>query len=175
MKQCTKCQIKKEEDEFYRRKNGYIRPECKKCTIAAHKARPYNKEKQREYRLKYQAKTGNLRSKIRYKKDKEEIRKRTEIYRMSLNGKIKAYKKSAKARSIPFILSDEQCENFYKKKCGYCGDVMITLGIDRIDNTIGYEYDNCIPCCSKCNFMKHVLTLSEFKEHINKIYKNLNL
>jgi 5-methylcytosine-specific restriction endonuclease McrA len=27
-------------------------------------------------------------------------------------------------------------------------------GIDRVDNSIGYTPDNCVPCCTQCNRIK---------------------
>ena len=35
--------------------------------------------------------------------------------------------------------------------------------------------ENCIPCCTSCNYAKHKLTQDEFYEKIRKIYKHLNL
>ena len=42
-------------------------------------------------------------------------------------------------------------------------------GVDRIDSSKGYELDNCVPCCSKCNIMKLDYTTNEFLQHIEKI------
>lgn len=43
-------------------------------------------------------------------------------------------------------------------------------GIDRLDNSIGYITDNCVPCCSTCNDMKETSSESSFLTHIEKIY-----
>ena len=43
------------------------------------------------------------------------------------------------------------------------GDYMYN-GIDRVDNIKGYDLDNCVTCCSLCNWMKRDLTIKEFKE-----------
>ena len=48
-------------------------------------------------------------------------------------------------------------------------------GIDRIDSSKGYSVDNCVPCCAKCNYAKHDLSIDDFKNHIEKIYKHLFL
>ena len=44
-----------------------------------------------------------------------------------------------------------------------------TNGIDRFDNTIGYELHNCVPCCGFCNFAKGKHTYQEFKNWIKDL------
>ena len=46
-------------------------------------------------------------------------------------------------------------------------------GIDRLDSSKPYEVDNCVSCCSKCNYMKQDNTEQEFIDQIKKIYNNL--
>lgn len=42
--------------------------------------------------------------------------------------------------------------------------------IDRVDPTKGYIIDNCVPCCTTCNYMKRILQRDEFLDHVKKIY-----
>jgi hypothetical protein len=42
-------------------------------------------------------------------------------------------------------------------------------GIDRINSSLGYTIDNCVPCCTRCNRMKMVLLEEDFIFHIFKI------
>jgi len=44
-------------------------------------------------------------------------------------------------------------------------------GIDRIDASKGYVFDNCVSCCSSCNAMKSDLSQTTFFEKISKIYQ----
>jgi len=81
----------------------------------------------------------------------------------------------AKNRGYSFNLSLEQFITFWNKPCHYCGSEINGVGIDRVDNNIGYELDNCVPCCSKCNKMKLNLSLSDFFSHIKQIYEHLDL
>lgn len=44
-------------------------------------------------------------------------------------------------------------------------------GIDRIDSSKGYEYNNVVSCCKNCNSAKMELSTDEFKNQIKKIYE----
>lgn len=45
-------------------------------------------------------------------------------------------------------------------------------GIDRLNSSIGYEVDNCVPCCYICNRAKAQLDDKTFLNHITKIYNH---
>ena len=45
-------------------------------------------------------------------------------------------------------------------------------GIDRVENTIGYEMDNVVTSCFKCNRAKNVMPAQEFLELAERIYLN---
>ena len=62
----------------------------------------------------------------------------------------------------------EQVLELIQRPCSYCG--YASHGIDRIDNKIEYTWDNCIPCCSECNFRKWKSTIDEFVQSINRIH-----
>lgn len=86
-----------------------------------------------------------------------------------------------------FKLSFEEFNSLVKQDCYYCGsspvfperfktefknrDIVYFNGIDRINSNIGYQLDNCVPCCTKCNSMKSDLEVKDFLKHVNKIYK----
>lgn len=54
--------------------------------------------------------------------------------------------------------------------CYYCGQILENFnGIDRVDSSKEYTKDNCVSCCKYCNWAKNDLSISEFKNHINKI------
>jgi hypothetical protein len=102
----------------------------------------------------------------------------------SFNGLYHNYMLGAKSRKHEFCLSKEQFRAIASDFCFYCGaapkpfysiqrkteaEPFITNGIDRVDNTIGYVKENCVPCCGVCNFMKRDMSASEFRTHIRKI------
>ena len=48
-------------------------------------------------------------------------------------------------------------------------------GIDRIDSSKGYTKDNCVSCCTHCNYAKHEMSVKEFKNFILSVYNHLQL
>ena len=99
------------------------------------------------------------------------------------------YITGAKNRNLEFLLSDEQFDKLIFSNCYFCGsepreyqsdlhfnktDISFKRnGIDRLDSSKGYTYENTVSCCAKCNLMKMTLHSNEFKEHIIKIYTHL--
>ena len=89
---------------------------------------------------------------------------------IKLSDKISQYKQNAKAKNYSFNLTRTEFSEFLFGECSYCGETP-SFGVDRIDNTVGYEKDNVVSCCSKCNYAKRDMPVSEFLEHISKIAK----
>lgn len=104
-------------------------------------------------------------------------------------------KNSAKKRNIEYNLTREQAQFIMSKNCVYCNQPpsqfslsrksyknhsndgfkhsqFIHNGIDRIDSSIGYIYENCVPACGKCNVMKKDYSINEWFEHMQKIINN---
>ncbi len=103
----------------------------------------------------------------------------------SFNSAYSAMKFSAtQKRKKNWTLTKEQVREIITSACYYCGakpsqvskggtkpnGVFIHNGIDRLDSDIGYEFENCVPCCKRCNFAKHIMSVDEFKEWIISIY-----
>lgn len=69
--------------------------------------------------------------------------------------------------------------------CSYCGSrdqrdvrsrqglTIAVVGIDRIDNSKGYEPDNCVPCCKVCNLAKNTMTRDEFIAWVERVHAHL--
>ena len=77
------------------------------------------------------------------------------------------YRRHARDAGRVFILTREQFTALVLAPCHYCGkepsnhrvtkncrEGLIYNGIDRIDNTRGYEADNVVSCCRRCNTAK---------------------
>jgi hypothetical protein len=86
------------------------------------------------------------------------------------------YINSATRREKSFNLSKEQFNSIINNDCYICGKSNVEKihqnGIDRYDNEIGYELDNCKACCGECNHMKKDLDFPSFLTHVEKIHYN---
>jgi hypothetical protein len=70
---------------------------------------------------------------------------------------------------IVFNLTFDQFMEHWQKPCSYCGEVIPTIGLDRVDNDRGYEPSNVVPCCEHCNALKGTTTLAEFLSRCTRI------
>jgi hypothetical protein len=78
-----------------------------------------------------------------------------------------ALKASARIKKQPVSLTYEEFVEFIStEECHYCGSHIDwrphAVGenypkgyyLDRKDNALGYSKDNCVPCCTSCNFIR---------------------
>lgn len=102
----------------------------------------------------------------------------------------KQYQSAAKRRGYCFNLPKDYFLKLIESPCHYCGaensmstetklklqenDIYYYNGVDRVDNTIGYTVENCVPCCKICNNSKNTLSLKDWKAWIYKIYHKLS-
>lgn len=98
------------------------------------------------------------------------------------------YEDKAKRRSHEFELTLSQFITIVGQDCHYCGAApampvrsrrkrtaaSLMNGIDRVDNSVGYVLDNCVPCCTWCNEMKRHRPQSDFLEHVRRIAQHSN-
>lgn len=98
-------------------------------------------------------------------------------------------KNRAKKKQIFVSLTISQFKKIASKSCEYCGNApklksylytnniyaigkeIYANGIDRVDNSKGYEITNVVSCCDICNRAKGALSLPDFKEWIQRISK----
>lgn len=148
IKKCPKCKNIKEKIFFYKdkqQKDGYA-SWCKEC---------------RELLRHDWAST-----------HRELHLKRLIEYSQTLRGRYISYKSSANRRGINFDITQEEFNSFNNNNCHYCNDMINGIGIDRLNNNIGYIIENCVPCCSYCNKMKLNLDINFFINQCNKIVNN---
>lgn len=101
-------------------------------------------------------------------KREAEWRKRTNYDRTPVK-KFYSYKGDATRRGYSFELTKEEFVSFEGKPCDYCGDILSMIGLDRIDNSIGYSLTNVVPCCWPCNEAKGGRTREEYLLQCNKV------
>jgi len=98
------------------------------------------------------------RCKICQYKGEKESRKRRPIHM-----RVKLTRNQAKSRGYDWEITEKFAAELVQDNCSYCGSSPDPLnGIDRIDNTIGYEESNVVSCCRRCNRAKDVMTVDDF-------------
>lgn len=102
-------------------------------------------------------------------------------YYATPEGKAYEYKKSryprsrfvrgrgnALRRKKEFTLTFEEYSALIANPCAYCDKSIAGesgLGLDRLDNQLGYVQGNCAPCCSSCNRRRaKSMAADEFKK-----------
>lgn len=145
MPTCSKCKSDKQASDFYKRSErpGGVRYSCKACD------RGYEEPKRSSpYK-------GNLPRKFRM----AEWRKG---YQDTPRAKYLSYRATAKCRGLEFTLTFEQFMEFWQKPCHYSGRAIKTVGLDRVDNSVGYVYGNVVSCCEDVNRAKRQLSKEDF-------------
>lgn len=97
----------------------------------------------------------------------------------------RSYIKGAKRRSLEFKLTFKQFKKLILSKCYYCGEgesnktrhsydkeKVHIIGVDRLNNDVGYTKENSVPCCGICNYMKRKFSEEVFINQAIKISKN---
>lgn len=95
------------------------------------------------------------------------------------------YVRGARARKHFWDLSKDSVRVLFAGDCSYCGakpaividiekgDMLVRNGIDRLDSSVGYTLENCVSCCSRCNYFKGTMSHIKFKQAIEEIYTHL--
>jgi hypothetical protein len=101
----------------------------------------------------------------------------------SRNRLVYQYRASARKRKYPWTLTQEETHRLFEANCYYCGSKpkqvykakechgpYVYNGIDRVDSSLGYTPDNCVPCCWVCNFAKRKMTKDVFLAWVRRVY-----
>lgn len=106
--------------------------------------------------------------------NKEKVRTSNKNTKATPGTKYSMFKSGANKRKLEVDITLEHYTSLIQQLCHYCG-VESQIGIDRIDNSLGYLQDNCLPCCTTCNLTRNNLyTYAEFKQYIAPGIKELN-
>lgn len=93
----------------------------------------------------------------------------------SRNEVLTTYRRHARERGLVWSISAVDWHQLTQQPCRYCGALPTTRnrakgtsgefiynGLDRADNSRGYEIANIVPCCQICNRAKLVMSVDEF-------------
>jgi hypothetical protein len=147
LKYCFDCKSEVQRSQFYKNNNKKdgLHDSCKPC----------HKRRSRKQRLLHPD------TALRYRK--------------SPFGKFVEYKGTAKEKGLEFAISFDDFKKFWQVPCYYCGGLIETIGLDRVDSGIGYKITNIVPCCKACNISKNDRTQKAFLEHCLKIVRHCEL
>jgi hypothetical protein len=117
-------------------------------------------------------------------KSKSNMFKNSPRFDVQINIKYNHYKSGANRRSLKFDLSKKEFTNLVMSNCNYCklpphkeqryrDNIQLFNGIDRVDTNKDYNIDNCVPCCSWCNFAKSDRPLNEYLEWLKWVKNNV--
>lgn len=151
MKTCPECGA-----EFVRPKAKYCGPTCSKAAYL---------RQQREYQRRRRANDPEYREKQR-KYNERSYRKRG----YDTKAQFHSLRVGAAKRDYVFEITFEDFTGLISNICYYCNRGEY-VGVDRIDNSIGYVLDNCRPCCKHCNHAKRDMTEDQFYDLIRRIYE----
>lgn len=136
---CSMCKVELDSSQFYfsKTRNRITTSRCKECF--------------KKFSAKHtKAQRGIIGSKIFW------------------SSKFYHLKRQADMRNRSFTLSFEEYKILKSnKECFYChqiADSLLSVSIDRVNNSLGYYKDNCVSCCLNCNRSKgKYLTEEEMK------------
>ena len=81
------------------------------------------------------------------------------------------YRYRAIKRGYEFSLTRTHFLEIISRPCFWCGEVG-KVGVDRLDNYLGYSVDNSVASCKRCNYAKNDMSLNEWQDWINRIAKH---
>jgi hypothetical protein len=97
------------------------------------------------------------------------------------------YTRNAFRRNLEFSLTKEEFRILTQKSCFYCNKPPAMKvkrdsgnggktngayshnGVDRLNSSVGYMPNNCVPCCKICNRAKCKLSVEEYMDWINGV------
>lgn len=132
-KKCTSCKELKLFSNFYKMKTGKygLKSTCIPCYLV------YQREKR------------NL---------PEAIQKRKKsMYRINRALKTRYWAMLSRHKKFSGkVIEFDEYSILIKNNCYYCKSLLpeAGIGLDRINNTIGYTINNVIPCCANCNMTR---------------------
>lgn len=70
---------------------------------------------------------------------------------------------AAVKRDKEWTLDSSTYNDLVSSPCHYCGgSTGDNIGLDRIDNRMGYTEDNVVPCCGACNYRRGLKSYERF-------------
>ncbi len=85
---------------------------------------------------------------------KENKKKHYELNKYTVNARWRYTISACKKKGANLTLEFSEYRWLLSKPCKYCKSSIeqeTGIGLDRLDNSKGYEFHNVVPCCGRCN------------------------
>lgn len=100
--------------------------------------------------------------------------------RAARNEVFRKYRTQAQERDFLWEITEGEFDRLTSESCHYCGAPPSNVkrlssgeftysGIDRMDNSRGYEEGNVVPCCIECNRLKGRMSYEKFVAWLNRV------
>lgn len=93
---------------------------------------------------------------------------------MNIHSRYTRGRAQALKRYLYWSLSFQEYADLWGLPCYYCNTPLAGegVGLDRLDNNMGYEVLNVVPCCPACNLIKNwLLTPDEMLAVVHLLIK----
>jgi hypothetical protein len=159
-------------------KNQWVKANPEKVIM---KTLNYRDRQHNEHQEEYLKRNAETMAKWR-ENNPEKVEEANDARLKDINTHYHNYQYKSNKYRLKFDLSLKQFETIVKMPCYYCGIIQDKgfNGIDRMDQTQSYVYENCASCCKVCNYLKGSvdnITFLQRVEHIltkNSMIKNGN-
>lgn len=141
MQKCVCCGEEKSEDDFSKNGRGRNRRrQCKRCR--AERKKVLRARAPPEVRL---AKSRRWNETVKKQRVSPEHMARYVLMEARKRDKSKGFLTTITLQDVELML---------KEPCLYCGDTLMRITLDRIDNGLGYLVENVVPACIRCNYAR---------------------
>lgn len=93
---------------------------------------------------------------------------------MDTENRYKKYQYRCSKKNVVFSLTYVQFKILTKRDCYICKKLN-AKGLDRVDNNLGYYWNNVQPCCFDCNRMKSNKSKQDFIVYLSRLNANHKL
>jgi hypothetical protein len=172
-KLCPACGSVRPLSDFYvdRGRSDGLSRLCRACFNVRAKGymeNPSYRLKRKEYQEKYRlSEGGKLKQRQNSKKNS-----------YTVNGRFLNSRARAKRVGKTWTITKEQYVILASKACEYCGGPLprTSTGLDRLNNSAGYEPCNVVPCCAMCNYARRdQFTPEEMRRFIGPAVRRVRL
>ncbi len=130
--------------------------QCRSCYIKNYYSQPENIERRRINQLNFIRRDPAKHRERAISWQKKNVERAREIEtKTKCKNVFKVSENRAKRLGHTWSLSPDEYASLRDESCTYCGSIpeanKYGVGLDRLDNSKGYEPDNVVPCCGPCN------------------------